>query len=146
MTGPDAGPAEVAELRGRVARFLGDQFGSAPTDDVGDFMVAIGEAVVWIRAEAQAGRTIVRVWAITNVEMRADAELGRFMLEANARLPFGGLRLDQSRPAVVFADALLGDYLNRPELSVTVAAAAATMVEYAPRIKQRFGGRLFTEI
>jgi hypothetical protein len=137
----------VHELRERVGRFLREQFGSAPTDAVGDFMVGIGDAAVWVRPELwTGGRTIVRVWSITNVGMRADAELGRFLLEANARLPFGGLRLDEARPAVVFADALLGDYLNRPELSVTVAAAAATTSELAPGIKQRFGGHLFTEL
>lgn len=142
MTAPD-----IAELHERVGRFLTDAFGSAPTDDAGDFLVSLGDAAVWVRAEAWTGdRTLVRVWAITNVGVRLDDGLGRFLLHLNGELPLGGLRLDAARPAVVFSDCLLGDYLNRPELSVTVAAAAATATQVAPRIKERFGGLLFTEL
>ncbi len=139
--------ATVVALHGRIDRMLREQFGSADTDDTGDFMVALGNAVVWIRAEAWTeDRTLVRVWAVTNVGVRTDGVLGRFLLESNMRLPFGGLRLDESRPAVVYADALVGDYLNRAELLVAVSAAAGATTALAPVIQERFGGSLFTEI
>jgi hypothetical protein len=146
MSRPSAPPALV-DLRQRVERYLREQFDSAPTDRAGDFMVAHEGAVVWLRPETSTqGHTLVRVWAVTNVDVRVDEEIGRFLLEANGRLPFGGFRLDESRPAVIYADALLGDYLNRAELLIAVAAAVGSTSEFAPRIKERFGGSLFSEI
>ncbi len=139
-------PPQVAELRDRLAEHLREQYGAAPTDASGDFSCALGPVVVWLRPETGAGgSTLVRVWTITNVGMRVDDELARHLLETNARLPFGGLALDEAQPAVVFADDLLGDVLTRADLVTTLAAAAATTEQVAPEIKGRFGGRLFGE-
>lgn len=135
----------LAELRTRVEDHLRQQYGAAPTDGSGDFSVTLGPAVVWVRPEIVGGRPLVRVWAITNTGMRLGDGLPRFLLETNARLPFGGLGLDQSQPAVVFAADLLGDYLTRAELALAVAMAAGATAEVAPTIKDRFGGRLFGE-
>ncbi len=142
---PASYPPALAELRGRVEEPLRRQYGAAPTDGSGDYSVTLGPAVVWVRPELVDGRPLVRVWAITNTGMRVGDGLPRFLLETNARLPFGGLALDESQPAVVFADDLLGDYLTRAELALAVAMAAGATAEVAPTIKDRFGGRLFGE-
>lgn len=135
----------LAELRRRVEEDLREEYGAAPTDRSGDFAVALGPATVWVRPELIGGRALVRVWSVTNVGMRVDDGLARFLLETNARLPFGGLALDESQPAVVFADDLLGDYLTRAELAMAVAMAAGATAEVGPGIKDRFGGGLFGE-
>lgn len=147
MNQPAPNPPALAELRARVEEHLRQQYGAAPTDASGDFTVALGPAMVWVRPEVDAGgRALVRVWAITNTGMRVDDELARHLLETNVRLPFGGLALDESQPAVVFADDLLGDYLTRAELALAVAMAAGATAEAGPGIKDRFGGSLFGEI
>lgn len=138
-------PPALAELRSRVEEHLCQQYGDAPTDRSGDFTVLLGPVAVWVRPEIVDGRALVRVWAITNVGMRVEDALARHLLETNARLPFGGLGLDERQPAVVFSDDLLGDYLTRAELALAVAMAAGTTVEVGPAIKERFGGRLFGE-
>jgi hypothetical protein len=138
-------PPALVELRGRVEEHLRQQYGAAPTDRSGDFTIPLGPAVVWVRPEIVDGRALVRVWAITNVGMRVEDALARHLLETNARLPFGGLGLDERQPAVVFSDDLLGDYLTRAELALAVAMAAGATAEVAPGIKDRFGGRLFGE-
>lgn len=145
MNRPAPYPRALAELRARVEDHLGEHFGAAPTDASGDFAVELGPAVVWIRVEIPDGRALVRVWAITNVGMRLGDDLARYLLETNARLPFGGLGLDESVPAVVFADDLLGDYLTGAALALAVATAAGATAEVGPAVKRRFGGRLFGE-
>lgn len=145
MTGSASYPPALAELRARVADGLREHFGAAPTDGVGDFMVALGPAAVWLRPGIDDGRALVRVWTITNVGMRIDDALARHLIETNARLPFGGLGLDEAGAAVVFVDDLLGDYLTGAELALAVAMAGGVTAEVGPGIKDRFGGRLFGE-
>lgn len=145
MNRPQCPPA-LAELRARVDEHLRQHFGVSVTDAAGDFTLALGPATVWLRPEIDKdGRALVRIWAITNVGMRVDDALARYLLETNARLPFGGLGLDESQPAVVFSDDLLGDYLTRAELALAVAMAAGATAEVAAGIKDRFGGLLFGE-
>lgn len=142
MTGADG----VEMLRERVDRYLGDTPLPVSTDDSGDFMVSYRETITWIRAMAgKEDRTLVRVWSITNVDVKVTDELTRFLVTTNAKLAFGGLHLDEGRPSVIMAHSLLGDYLNRAELEVAVGAVAGTADRFAPEIKQRFGGKLFTE-
>jgi hypothetical protein len=139
-------PPALTELRARVEEHLRQHFAAAPTDASGDFAVDLGPATVWLRPEIDGdGRALVRVWTITNVGMRVEDALARYLLETNARLPFGGLGLDERQPAVVFSDDLLGDYLTRAELALAVAMAAGATAEVGPAIKDRFGGRLFGE-
>lgn len=145
MTGRASYPPAVAELRARVADGLRERFGAAPTDAEGDFMVSLGPAAVWLRPTVYGGRALVRVWAVTNVDLSIDDALARHLMEANARLPFGGLGLDEAGSAVVFVDDLLGDYLTNAELALAVAVAGGVTAEVGPGIKDRFGGRLFGE-
>jgi hypothetical protein len=87
------------------------------------------------------------VWSITNVGVRVDPELTRFLLTENRRLAFGGFGLDEARRSVVFAHSLIGDAdsLARSELEAAVGAVATTADEYDDEIKARFGGSLFAE-
>jgi hypothetical protein len=109
-------------------------------------MVPFGTAVTWVRPlDWTEGRTLARVWSITNVGVPVDGELTRFLLTANASIVFGGFRLEPAPPSVILVHYLLGDYLNRNELLAAVASVATTADHYGPEIKARFGGRLFNE-
>lgn len=138
--------AAVAALREKLDGYLRDPAMNVRVDDEGDFMVTYGRGVTWIRPVPWTeGRTLARVWSITNVGMPVDGELTKFLLTANAKIPFGGFRLDPSVPAVMLVHSLLGEYLNRNELLTAVAAVATVANQYGPEIKARFGGKLFTE-
>lgn len=141
-----AGSQAVGALREKLDGYLRQASLSISADDEGDFMISHGSTITWVRAvDWTDGRTLVRVWSITNVGMHVNGELTRFLLTTNAKLPFGGFRLDEAVPAVMLVHCLLGEYLNRQELLTTVGAVTATAEQFAGEIKERFGGRLFTE-
>ena len=136
----------VAALRQKVDRYLRELFGSCDIDADGDFVIRAGSAVVWIRPiERPTDGVVVRIWSITNVGVRVDDELTKFIATENAKLLFGVLYLDESRPAVILSHSLLGEFLNRKELEVGVVAVAEAADDYGDRIKSRFGGVPFGE-
>jgi hypothetical protein len=136
----------VARLRDKLHECLRQSLTNVGVDDTGDFMVPYESAIVWIRPVGWTeGRTLTRVWSITNIGIRMDGELASFLLTANARIVFGGFRLDSTVPATHLVHVLLGDYLNRNELLTAVASVATEADRYGPEIKARFGGRLFNE-
>lgn len=141
MAGPD-----LQALRSKIDGYLREMAPDLSVDDEGDFMVRLGEVITWIRPVAwEDERTLVRVWSITNIGMRVDEELTRFLVTTNARVAMGGFRLDESGPAVMIVHSLLGDYLNRAELQAAVAVVTGMATDFGPQIKSRFGGRLFSE-
>jgi hypothetical protein len=137
----------VAILRETIEDHLREITGSAETDADGDFVVRQGSATVWVRPlDWSEGRTIVRVWSNTNVGVRIDGELTRFLVTENMRFAFGGFGLDEDRATVTFVYTLLGDFMQRSELGVAVRTVAATADEYDDRIRERFGGSLSREV
>jgi hypothetical protein len=138
--------ADVEALREKVDRCLRESALGASPDATGDYMLAHGNVITWLRPMAwKDDRTLLRVWSITNVEMAVTGELTRFLVATNAKVAFGGFHLDERRPSVLMAHSLLGDYLNREELLVALAAVTGTADRFAPEIRQRFGGKLFTD-
>ena len=132
-------------LTARLERYLEEIFGGFQRDSDGDFVVGSGSAVVWIRPFELANRIMVRVWSITNVGFTVDDELTRFVAVENGKLLFGSLQLMEDGPALVLGYTLLGEFLNRTELEVAIAAVGATADDYDDVIKARFGGRTFAE-
>jgi hypothetical protein len=136
-----AQPLDV--LRQALERYLVESFGDYEQDADGDYVVRRGSAVVYVRPlEWQQGQTLVRIWSVTNIGVRVDGELTRFLATENRSFVFGGFALDESGPAVIFGHTLLGDFLSREEVAQAVAAVAETADEYDDRIRARFGGRL----
>lgn len=131
-------------LTTRLERYLEEIFGGFQRDSDGDFVVGSGSAALWIRPfETGRGTTAVRVWSITNVGVRVDDELTRFIAVENGRLLFGSLQLAEDGGSVLLGHTLLGKFLNRKELEVAVGAVGATADHYDDLIKARFGGRTF---
>ena len=142
MAGADA----VATLRRTLERYLEELFGGFQVDTDDDFVVGSGSAAVWIRPiELFGERTGVRIWSITNVEMKVDDELTRYVATENGNLLFGVLHLAEDQPAVVLGHTLLGEFLNRRELETAIGAVAEAADAYDDVIKARFGGRRFGE-
>lgn len=138
----------LATVRKTLQDYLTEIFGNYQVDQDGDFMVVhpLGSSVAYIRAlDWGDGQTIVRVWAITNVGMRVDGDLARFLASENNSVVFGAFALNEDKPAVHFGHTLLGDFLQRKELEVAVAAVVTTADHYDDQIKERFGGKLFKE-
>lgn len=142
-----ANGGELAALTSKLERYLEEIFGGFQRDPDGDFVVRSGSAALWIRPfEIEGGRTAVRVWSITNVDVTVDDELTRFIAVENGRLLFGSLQLAEDRPSVLLGHTLLGEFLNRKELEVAVAAVGSTADHYDDLIKARFGGSTFGEL
>lgn len=136
----------VALLRHTLERYLEESPLVFSVDADGDFAVPRGSAVTWIRpVEWTDGQTIVRIWSITNIGMRVDGELTRFLAVESGKLAFGGFSLDEARPAVHLGHTLLGDFLSRRELEEAVEAVASTADVYDEVIVERFGGQRFAE-
>jgi T3SS (YopN, CesT) and YbjN peptide-binding chaperone 1 len=85
-------------------------------------------------------QTVVLVAAVTNQGMRIDADLHEFICVQNANILFGKLCLYKELQQVRFEHALLGDFLNRDELTTAVKVVAASAIAFEPQIKQRWGG------
>jgi hypothetical protein len=138
----------VATLRQTLQDHLTEIFGSYQVDKDGDFVVQHPgiSAITFVRPmDWMDEQTIVRVFSITNVGMKVDEELSKFLATENAKLVFGAFFLDEDKPAVGYGHTLLGDFLQRKELEVALTAVVATAEKYDDEIKERFGGQLFME-
>lgn len=136
----------LSTLRETLGAFLRQSFGDVPVDRDGDFVVRRDGVVTWARAIAvPQDQTAVVVWSVSNVGMRVDAALTRFLATEGMKLSFGQFELNEETPSVRVAHALLGDYLSREEVQVVVEAVASASSHYGPVIKERFGGRLHSE-
>ena len=139
-----ARPVGAERLRRELEEHLREMGIPYGVDTAGDFEVAYGNATTYLRPRALRGKTVVRIWAVTNVDLDMSDELTRFLVTENAKLALGGFEIDGSGK-VAFSHTLLGDYLQRAELAVALAAVATTADRYAGEIKSRFGGKLFGE-
>jgi hypothetical protein len=114
-------------------------------DRDGDIAIPYANTTTFLRAFDQAGRPVVKIWAITNVDVPISDELTRFLLTENATLAFGGFQADESG-RVGFSHTLLGgELLQRRELETALTVVVATADRYNDVIKARFGGKRFGE-
>ncbi|MDQ3964417.1 MAG: YbjN domain-containing protein [Actinomycetota bacterium] len=115
-------------------------------DDQGNYVLGVASARVfivptWLENDA----SVVRVFAITNLDVPVTAELTSYLLEKNLEFVFGGFALDIGHGAVWFNHNLLGDFITPEEIEATIAAVAQTADRFDDEIKSRFGGRLYVE-
>ncbi|MBM4437680.1 MAG: YbjN domain-containing protein [Actinobacteria bacterium] len=137
----------VDELRGVLESYLNEHFGAYHVDDEGDFFIEYESARVFVCPRTWSGEgqshTVVQLFSVTNVDVPVTDELTRFLATQNLNLLFGhfALRDDQ----VWFGHTLLGDFLDADELVTALSTVARTANRYDEEIKERFGGRLYTE-
>lgn len=143
------GKNPTEELRRTIAGFLaagGFRFSVDAEQDFAVFIDALPDTVVWCMPRAlEGGASVVLIAAFTNLGVRVDDELKRYLTAANNRQLFGKFVIHQERPDVLFVHALLGDFLNRAELECAVWAVGRSAEGKAAEIKRRWGGRTFTE-
>ena len=113
-------------------------------DPDGDFTFPFQSTRVWVAPRSlPGGPLVVRVFAVTNVEIEPTPALGLFLSETNFALAFGRFALDTQRRAVWFEETLLGDFVADEELTFVVQIVASTADQFDDRIAAAFGGRVF---
>jgi hypothetical protein len=92
------------------------------------------------------GPVVVRVFAVTNVNVPVVPELGLFLARLNFGLMFGRFALDAEHNAIWFDDTLLGEQFSDEEMRFAVDVVARTADEWDDRLKQLFGGATHQEL
>jgi hypothetical protein len=83
---------------------------------------------------------------VTNVDVQLTDELARYLAVENLTLLFGHFAFHEKENQVWFGHALLGDFLDAEELVTALSTVARTANKYDDLIKERFGGKLYTEV
>lgn len=136
----------VKTLRSTIEKYLKESFGSYLKDDLETYILQAGSArIIIIPLDWTKGQTIVRVLSVINRGAPITAELTKFLAFENMKVIFGKFSLDPDRQAILFEHVLLGDFLNRKELEVTVRSVAYISDKYDDEIKAQFGGKKFGE-
>ncbi|MDQ3940530.1 MAG: YbjN domain-containing protein [Actinomycetota bacterium] len=139
-------PASVVKVRELIETTLADIVDGYAVDERGNYVLGLASARVFVvPAWVEDDKTVIRVFAITNLDVPVTAELTRFLLEKNMEFVFGGFALDVENGAVWFNHNLLGEFTATEELAATMAAVAQTADDHDDEIKGRFGGRLYVE-
>ena len=143
---PEGEPPAVVKLRELIEATLDSMVDSYAVDDHGNYVLGLETARVFVvPAWLGEDKTVIRVFAITNLGVPVTAELTKYLLEKNMEFVFGGFALDTESGAVWFNHNLLGDFAVPEQLEATMAAVAHTADQYDDEIKGRFGGRLYVE-
>jgi len=126
----------------RICPWLRESFGDLLVERPDDVScsVLIGSALTqilvlpWGTADSLL---VIRSYVVTGA--RLDADLMRFLLEANARVRFGAFGLD-GEGDIFFQQTLLGSTCDPQELRVSTMSVAAVADEFDDRIVERWGG------
>lgn len=138
---------KLKALRERLTKLLDNllEAGAYEIDADGDFTFPFESTRVWVapRALPIGGPLIVRVLAVTNVDIDPSPALGLFLSQTNFGLAFGRFSLDARHRAVWFEQNLLGEAFSDEEFGFLVHIVAQTADQYDDRIAEVFGGRVF---
>ena len=115
-------------------------------DDHGSYILGLESARVFVVPTwIEDGPTVVRIFAITNLDVPVTPELSSYLLAKNLEFVLGGFALDVNAGAVWFNHNLLGQFMAPEELESALAAVLQTANAEDDAIKSRFGGRLYVE-
>ncbi|MGH2755423.1 MAG: T3SS (YopN, CesT) and YbjN peptide-binding chaperone 1 [Actinomycetota bacterium] len=143
---PTGEPDGVAKLRELVETQLGKMFDRYLVNEQGNYVLGLDTARVfvvptWLEDE----QTVVRIFAITNLDVPVTADLTSYLLAQNLEFVLGAFALDVDHGAVWFNHNLLGAHMTPEEFEASLAAVAQTAERFDNEIKDRFGGRLYVE-
>lgn len=144
--------ADVAAVQQEVSEVLVAELGlnGVRTSPSGGLAVRVEEAEVFIDVFARGADgtdgTVVSVYAPVGAEVPITPELLGWMAQQSGAWIFGHLVLapDAETPEQCFltmSHNLLGDFLNRVELSSVLVAIAVSAAELSRQVEDRFGGR-----
>lgn len=140
---PTGAENDVDNARNRVEQVLGQMFQEVGKLPDGTYAVDTGSVRVFVSVKLNDAEVLVRVFAITNVDVPVDGDLPRFLLGANGGMAIGRFSLDGRN--VWFDHILTPEGLDEDALARAVAAVAGVADKFDDEIKQRFGGRTFRE-
>ena len=134
--------------RSRIERIVTDVLGHEPAkDEDGDYVLPIAEVHIVVAPRASVdGQIIVRVFAITNVDVNVNPELGLVLARLNFGLMFGRFALDAAHRSIWFDETLLGEHFREEELRFAIKMVSSTADGWDDRLKQMFGGSTYQEI
>jgi len=137
---------EVA--RSRIEPVATDVLGRRPEQDAdGDYVLPIGGVRVMVAPRiAMDGQIVIRIFAITNVGMDANPELGLLLARLNFGMMFGRFALDVEHHSIWFDESLLGEHFAEEQLRFAIRVVAETADEWDDRLKKMFGGATYQEV
>jgi hypothetical protein len=143
---PEGEPAGVVKIRELVEDQLTKMFDRYLADEQGNYVLGLDTARVfvvptWLEDE----QTVIRIFAITNLDVPVTADLSTYLLAQNLEFVLGAFALDVENGAVWFNHNLLGEFMAAEEFESSLAAVAQTAERFDDEIKERFGGRLYVE-
>lgn len=142
---PEGEPAEIVAVREMIETELARLVDRYAAQD-GNYVLGYKSARVFVRpAQLEKGAGVIRVFAITNLDVPVTAELTSYLVTQNLSFVFGGFALDSDHGAVWFNHNLLAEYAAPEEIGATIVAIAETADHFDDTIKERFGGRLYIE-
>jgi hypothetical protein len=147
---PKGEPASVTKVRELIEERLSSMFDAYVCDEHSNYVLGMDSARIfvvptWLDDDGEDGPTVIRLFAITNLDVPVTAELTKYLLAANLEFVFGCFALDPEAGAIWFVHNLLGDHTAPEELEASLAAVAQTADRVDNEIKERFGGRLYVE-
>jgi hypothetical protein len=147
---PKGEPDSVVRVRELIEGRLSSMFEAYVCDENSNYVLGMDSARIfvvptWLDDDGDDGPTVIRLFAITNLDVPITADLTKYLLAANLDFVFGSFALDPEAGAVWFVHNLLGDHTAPEELEASLAAVAQTADRVDNEIKERFGGRLYVE-
>lgn len=136
---------DAASLREHVGDILRAYLGGYQVDVHGNITFSYEDARVFVTVAMSPIGPQVGVFSITNLDVELSLGLATFLLSTNHALGFGAFSYDQDEQAIWLRHTLLGTTIDPPELQSAVAAVASTAAHFDHRIRDRFGGRIFSE-
>lgn len=140
--------AKLAKARERIERVAREMLEcDCEQDNDGDYVFPVGDVQVTVAARPAPGnRVLVRVFAITNVGIEVNPEVGLLLSRLNFGLMVGRFSLDADRGAVWFDETLLAENFDEGELRWTIELVASTADQWDDQLKRMFGGSTHQEI
>lgn len=153
-TAPGAKVSNIAVVKDKVQRILVDDMELDVRLISEGYQVRFESTAVNIRVfeqgEGDSARVLIKMWAPVVRNVGESPELFRWIATEGTSYLFGNAcwNPDPNRPGfgmVSFDYALLGDYLDGPELRGALAAVAVTADELDDELQQKFGGQRFID-
>lgn len=142
---PSAAETDVQATRARVEQVLGGMFEQVAELPDGGYAVDVGSVRVFVQVRLVDTTVLVRVFAITNLDVPIDGDLPRVLVGLNHTMALGRFSLDVGQRAVWFDHVLTAESVDDGTLARTIAVVGQTADKYDDEIKQRYGGRTFRE-
>ena len=108
--------------------------------DDGNYRLIRGSAVLYLGVEEWGMRdAMVRCSSYVVIGATIDKDLMEFLLEGNAKIPFGSFAIDDDRD-ILFEYSLIATNSSRYELKEAIKAVAKAVDDYDNKIINRWGG------